>query len=681
MTDLIGRSLGRYHILEKLGEGGMAVVYKAEDKRLNRIVAVKIIKNDIANGQAKERFLKRFEREAKALAQLSHPNIVKVLDYGEQDNAPYLVMEYIPGGTLKQLISGKTIAWQKAAEQLIPIADALKAAHAAGIIHRDVKPSNILVNANQEPLLTDFGIAKLLHNEETLDLTGTGKGVGTPEYMAPEQGLGKDLDGRADIYSLGVIFFELITGNKPYQDTTPMAVLHRQLTQPLPSIRKLAPKTPKELEWVISKALQKEASDRYSNMDELLKDLNNLARAELSAFRKRRFKQRSNYKNTLVAGVLIITIAGAVFVGIRNRWKIALPTLAPSKPLEMTNPEVAFSDTPNSNDLLTITTMTQSPTAESTPAGISFLENITIDSVDKITLLGNLTYEGEFYNLSSTGRTMLTTSGHIYDIETQKEKCAIQYPQPTKWANAALSDEYIFIPGKNEAKESEIKVWNAETCVLEKSITVPTMSNLGAIALSPDGQNLLFSGYSFNRKNTLLNMDWQSETIEKQKDFGSGISEIMFAGDGGSFVENSGGGFVTIRGYPDFSDGRIFSASSLWGHIRQYAPEVDRLATSDLYYRTDTQIRVWQVSNGKIILQINDAREISDSNVSFSPDMSIFLSSKKNDLFFTNIESNELIYEYNIGKLVIASAFSQNKKVLLVFIDGNRVLILGIPPS
>ena len=161
MSDLIGASLGRYYILDQLGEGGMAIVYKAYDTRLESDVAVKVIRTENLAPSILERSLKRFEREAKALARLTHPNIVKVTDYGEYESKPYLVMPYLPGGTLKQKL-GKPIPWQEAARLLIPIAEALDFAHSQNMIHRDVKPSNILLTQRGQPMLTDFVIAKIL---------------------------------------------------------------------------------------------------------------------------------------------------------------------------------------------------------------------------------------------------------------------------------------------------------------------------------------------------------------------------------------------------------------------------------------------------------------------------------------------------------------------------------------
>ncbi|HRQ24757.1 MAG TPA: serine/threonine-protein kinase, partial [Anaerolineales bacterium] len=164
MPDLIGQSIGRYHILERLGEGGMAVVYKALDTHLHREVAVKVIRNDIFGATILERLLKRFKSEGLTLAKLTHPNIVPILDYGEYNGAPYLVMPYLPGGTLKTKMKGQ-ILYREAARLLLPIAQALVHAHQQGIIHRDIKPSNILITRTGEPMLSDFGIAKILASE------------------------------------------------------------------------------------------------------------------------------------------------------------------------------------------------------------------------------------------------------------------------------------------------------------------------------------------------------------------------------------------------------------------------------------------------------------------------------------------------------------------------------------
>lgn len=272
MQDLSGQSFGRYHITERLGEGGMALVYKAYDTRLERDVALKVIRTEKA---ADELFLKRFEREARALAQLSHPNIVHINDYGEQDGAPYLVMDYMPGGTLKDLIQGP-MEYRQAARLLLPVARALHYAHSKNILHRDVKPGNILITESGEPMLTDFGIARILESDETADLTSTGMGVGTPSYMAPEQ-TGRSFDHRVDVYALGVVFYEMVTGRTPYRADTPLATLMMHASDPLPDPKKFVSNLPQQAVRVLVKALQKKPDDRYSSMGEFAAALEKLA--------------------------------------------------------------------------------------------------------------------------------------------------------------------------------------------------------------------------------------------------------------------------------------------------------------------------------------------------------------------------------------------------------------------
>jgi serine/threonine-protein kinase len=227
-----------------------------------------------------ENILARFEREAKSLARLSHPNIVKVHDFGEYEGAPFLVMEYLSGGTLKSRL-GEAIPWAEAARGLLPVARGLAYAHARGIIHRDVKPANILISEEAEPLLSDFGIAKLLENEEGRTLTGSGVGIGTPEYMAPEQAIGQAVDARVDIYSLGIVLYEMITGRKPYTADTPMAVVLKQISDPLPRPSSFVADLPEAVEHVLIKALAKHPEDRYETMGAFCKALEALLTSPL----------------------------------------------------------------------------------------------------------------------------------------------------------------------------------------------------------------------------------------------------------------------------------------------------------------------------------------------------------------------------------------------------------------
>jgi serine/threonine protein kinase len=275
MPTLTGLDIGRYHIIEQLGEGGMATVYKAFDNRLERQVAIKFIRREVVMPGQLQHMLKRFEREAKSLARLSHPNIVKVHDYGEHEGMPYLVMEYQEGGSLKAR-TGSPMSYTEAIRLLLPVARALEYAHSENIVHRDVKPANILISRSGEPYLSDFGIAKILEVAPSTILTGTGVGVGSPEYMAPEQWLGKVVP-QTDQYALGVVFFELVTGRRPYTADTPAAVLLKQANESLPRPREFVPDLPDEVEQVILKVLAKDPAERFEDMGLFTKALEKLA--------------------------------------------------------------------------------------------------------------------------------------------------------------------------------------------------------------------------------------------------------------------------------------------------------------------------------------------------------------------------------------------------------------------
>jgi eukaryotic-like serine/threonine-protein kinase len=266
---------GRYKILEKLGEGGMTIVYKAFDTRLYRDVSVKFIRTEHIPSHILGKSLNRFKAEARSLARLHHPNIATVIDYGGQDGSPYLIMPYMSGGTLKQKIK-KPMPWREAVNILISVGKALHFIHQNGIIHRDLKPSNILFTEDKEPILTDFGISMLLDLGDAEEFEAAGITVGTPEYMAPEQITGYRVDFRADIYSLGAILYELVTGQPPFTADTPLAVLIKKVSDPLPRPKNFIPDLPDEVEKVLLKALAKNPEDRFNDMAQFVNAMREL---------------------------------------------------------------------------------------------------------------------------------------------------------------------------------------------------------------------------------------------------------------------------------------------------------------------------------------------------------------------------------------------------------------------
>ena len=229
LNSLVGKSLGQFRIVEHIGAGGMASVFKAYQPTLDRYVAIKVLPAYHARDPI---FVKRFTQEARSVAKLAHPNIVQIHDFGEQDNITFIVMEYVESGTLKDRLKERPLTVPEAVDFVIQAAEGLGCAHSHGIIHRDVKPANMLLRKDGHLLLSDFGIAKIL--EGTVNLTRVGTGIGTPQYMSPEQGTGQPVDRRSDIYSLGIVLYHTLTGRVPFTGDSPLSITVKHLNDSIP---------------------------------------------------------------------------------------------------------------------------------------------------------------------------------------------------------------------------------------------------------------------------------------------------------------------------------------------------------------------------------------------------------------------------------------------------------------
>jgi serine/threonine protein kinase len=265
---LIGETIGKYQVEESLGRGGMAEVYRAYQKNLDRNVAIKIMHAFLAD---EEGFLARFQREAKAMAALNHAHIVSVYDFDVQDGIYYIVMEFVGGGTLKQRLEalarqGNRLPLSETVRLVLEIADALAYAHSRGMVHRDIKPGNIMISDEGGAVLTDFGIAKILSGPS---FTATGAMIGTPAYMSPEQGMGQAGDERSDLYALGVLFYQMAAGRLPYEADTPLAVILKHVQDPIPSPEVYNADLPEAIKDVIVKSMAKDPAERYQSANEL----------------------------------------------------------------------------------------------------------------------------------------------------------------------------------------------------------------------------------------------------------------------------------------------------------------------------------------------------------------------------------------------------------------------------
>src|SRR6266545_3361192 len=273
MSELVGRKLGKYTLEAKLGEGGMAAVFRSHHPQFDRPVAIKILPPTVGQDAG---FRARFEREGRTIAGLNHPNIIRVYDIDESDGLFYMVMDLLPGGTLEARLREGGLDRKWSADVVEKMAEALDYAHTRGVIHRDIKPSNILLDGEGQPVLADFGIARLVQGEGDANLTAAGMVMGTPAYMAPEQLTGQLPDARADIYSLGVVLYQLLTGRAPFiGDTT--AVISGHLTRQPPPPRESTPDLPPALDAVVLQALAKQPEHRFKSAGVFAQALRNAA--------------------------------------------------------------------------------------------------------------------------------------------------------------------------------------------------------------------------------------------------------------------------------------------------------------------------------------------------------------------------------------------------------------------
>ena len=267
--NLVGRVIGnRYEIIEKIGEGGMATVYKAKCNILKRYVAVKVLRDEFTTD---EEFIKRFNTEAQSAASLTHPNIVSIYDVGHEENIYYIVMELVQGKTLKDIINEDgTLPWKWALNVSIQVASALEMAHRNSIVHRDIKPHNIIITEDGIAKVTDFGIAKAVSNST---ITAFGTTIGSVHYFSPEHARGGYTDAKSDLYSLGVVMYEMLTGRVPFDADTPVSIALKHMQEkPIEPI-KLNPTIPYAVNKIIMKAMEKDPNERYQSATEMLKDL------------------------------------------------------------------------------------------------------------------------------------------------------------------------------------------------------------------------------------------------------------------------------------------------------------------------------------------------------------------------------------------------------------------------
>jgi serine/threonine-protein kinase len=480
--------IGIYEVKSELGRGGMATVYRAYDSRFEREVAVKVLPQELLHSDPQFRL--RFEREAKIIAQLEHSAIVPVYDVGESEGQPYFVMRYMNGGSLSERIKAGIFNIEETLQILGAIAPALDEAHAKGIVHRDIKPSNILFDKRGNPYISDFGIAKLTQAQAG-NVTGSAI-IGTPAYMAPEQAQGIEVDGRADIYALGIILFEMLTGKQPYEADTPMAVAIKHITDPVPHIRQTNPKLPEGMETIIQKAMAKNKNERFSTAIEMTNALREVARNATTKLQTtpalasstppavptikadgKALPQKRGFNALfiIVPVMAIAALAGGFFLfnGTRAPTETAAPLSTSTSAPQNTETPTSVSEATAIPAVIESTSTEAAPlpteTATPTPAPSAPV----FGGADKIAFVAN--NDIWLVNVDGSELTQLTTDGGAKN--------------DLQWLPDG--DTFIFISGLS------VKSYNVETGVVDIVTNFPSASSLNAFRVSHDGKQVMIA--------------------------------------------------------------------------------------------------------------------------------------------------------------------------------------------
>lgn len=664
MKDLSGTNIDRYRIVSEFGRGGMAVVYRAIDTVLDRNVAIKIITTENTSREKQERFLKRFTREAKALANMSHANIVKVLDYGEFDEMPYLVMEFISGGTLKSRL-GISIPFAQAASMLVPVARALQYAHHQKIVHRDIKPENLLFNPSGQLLLSDFGVLKLIDAEESQGLTGTGKIVGTPAYMSPEQIRGGQIDGRSDIYSLAIVFFEMISGRKPYNATTPIELSMQHLHDPIPKARQFIRDLPAEVDQLFVRSLAKNPDDRFSSMSTFAEALEKLSGQTTRTTSEKELRgvtaeamptseeksRRTISRNTfIIASVSIVVVTALLIVGVimpllgGQAAKSApplpqTPSLVPASTTRApTNSPIPPTSTSTASFSLSILSPTVPPKIALQPQNVTQI--VEVNRIERISV--------SKMDWVQTGNWLINAGTNVVsfidaDSGTVAERINLPGEIPLSMA-VSPSNSRLFILFNNN-----IKVFDIETLRLINTIS-PITGGAQSIAASPDGEYIAL-GIS-DSKVQLLDADDGTVIRIMRSNYGGwsvafspdsnlivgGTSQgiLMWETGTGLWLPTTGGQDQSIQSLTFSENGRLLAGGSngriiFWRvdtgelsfqapgdfgkvHSLDFSPDNTMLVSGS----DDGIVRLWDTANGSLLREL-EGHTGPVLSVSFSP--------------------------------------------------------------
>ena len=667
---LIGTRINRYEIHESVHKSDVLGIYKAYDTKLERFVLIKTI---LHSGEYSQDAVDFFLAESKTLAKLTHPNIAKVLDFGFENGSLYLVNEYVTGSLLSDLMS-QPMPWQNAVNILLPITSALIYAHSRGIIHRDLKPDNIIINTDAQPILSDFSLMRIIEDEETRDMTGTNVGLGSPGYISPEQGQGLSVDFRSDIYSLGVIFFEMVTGKKLFYATSSMEIVIQHIMADPPKPRSIIPSLPKTVEAVILNTLSKDREERYPSMQ----DFSNALKEVIEETNREKDKASHRPRNIVT---ISIAVAALILIGIGLAFGFS------SNPLASNATAIESADTGNPTPRLTHSPTpdtpsetTATPVAPETADGNPFatyklpalpvlpgnrlpvnLQTIEVDNassiqelarwgkpnINQLTLVNNdqvllaATSAGIYYFDSGdlSARALFDSQGSITIFTVSKDG---------EWV--ATGDQHGTVAVWNLVDGSRLYQFKGDS---KKILSLDFSSDKSKLVFSDTGKSIYLwnlrenqAPYLFEKRltanaNKVLFLDSGDTVVSGGDNF-----QIMIWDVASGKLKDQFAAAQKINDMDITSDGRYLALAlnealiQIWDLSTKTAfnisdPEVIRAFTFIAFLPNDTSImtgsadgyiRIWNASSGFLIWETTSANQ-SDNPLAINPVKSIAVSS------------------------------------------------------
>ena len=594
--NLAGRFLGQYQLVEVIDSGGMASVYKAYQSDLDRYVAVKVLDRNLSQSPD---FAARFHREAHAIAQLEHPNILPVYDFGQASGLAYIVMKYVAGRTLTERL-GHPLPLSQAVEFTSQVAAALDHAHQCGVIHRDVKPGNVLIASEHWVLLSDFGLARVIDSRTRISRTG--ESLGTPAYISPEQGQGLPVDARSDVYSLGVTLYEMLTGQVPYDAETPMAVVLKHISAPLPCPREVNPEIPEAVEQVVLTALAKKPDARYQSAGALACALKLAVESSLAPHRLTTppvlvvpaavpsQKQRLSLRPVALVAICLLALVlmtGLVWVALL-RTDQRTPSLAIWPGTALPRVEVSVPSTAQ-------------PVPNSAPGGMSPVDTLVpplaallpeLPPVQPRIGLDNATQLASVYSLI----------GHL------------QQPRSLAFS----PDGQTLASG---AEDRTVRLWRVSDGAMINAMEGHTAA-VSDVAFSPDGQTLASASEDFTVRLWRVSDGALLRTFQHP----TGVLSVSFSPDG-QFLA-SGALDRNLRLWR-VKDGQLLSVLPHQAPVLDvtFAPDGQTLASSEA---TSGAVRLWRVSDGSL-LRVWTGHNSDVTSIAFSPDGHILASAGGKD--------------------------------------------------